>query len=190
MRASKSAILLATCALLVGLAPAARATQYEYDALNRVTKVTHDNGNSVSYTYDAAGNIKSVITRGRSSAVVAARLGAGSGNPAHGVFTFRALRGETVTLRFEADPPQAGLGKYVTMSLKGRAEKATVIETPMAIDNVLSAVPAELTAVVPFTGRFIVDVWHAGGQRIRYEGPYRLTLEASPAACVSFEAGR
>ena len=187
MHASRSAILVAACALLAAMAPAARATQYEYDALNRVTRVTHDNGTSVSYTYDAAGNITSVITRGRSSAVVSARLGSGSGNPARGTFTFRASQGEAVTLRFEADPRQAGAGKYVKMTLKARRAGARATDTPRMIREVLSAVPAELTSVLPFTGSFVVDVWHAGDQGIRYEGPYRLTLEASPAACASLK---
>ena len=190
MRALKSTILLAACAALVVTATAARAARYEYDALNRVTKVTYENSHTVSYRYDAAGNITSVITVGRSSAQIASRLGAGGHNPAHGTFTFNASAGETVTLRFEADPPQAGLGKFIVMSLKGRAEKSKGSEAPRAVkDDVLSPVPAELTSVVPFTGRFIVDVRHAGGQDVRYKGPYRITLEASPEACASFDEG-
>src|SRR6476661_9663076 len=124
MRAIKRAILLAACVGLVSAAPAARAAQYEYDALNRVTKVTYADGHYVSYRYDPTGNITSVITVGRSSAQVSARLGRGSEHPEHGEFKFRALKGETVTLRFEADPPQAGLGKFIGMSLKGRAERS------------------------------------------------------------------
>ena len=190
MRALKSTILLAACAALIMAATTAHAARYEYDALNRVTKVTYENGHTVSYRYDAAGNITSVITVGRSSAQITSRLGAGGGNPAHGTFTFHASKGETVTLRFEADPPQAGLGKYVVMSLKGRADKGKSDDAPKAVkDDVLSAVPAELTSVLPFTGKFTVDVRHAGGQDIRYKGPYRITLEASPGACASFEEG-
>lgn len=36
-----------------------RAT-YSYDALNRITSVTYDNGRSVEYTYDSAGNVMQV----------------------------------------------------------------------------------------------------------------------------------
>lgn len=190
MRALNSTILVAACAALVVAATTARAARYEYDALNRVTKVTYENGHTVSYRYDMAGNITSVITVGRSSAQITSRLGPGSGNPAHGTFTFRASKGESVTLRFEADPPQAGLGKYVVMSLKGRAEKGKSGDAPKAVkDDVLAAVPAELTSVLPFTGRYTVDLRHAGDKGVRYTGPFRVTLEASPEACASFEEG-
>jgi YD repeat-containing protein len=203
MRAFKRAILLAACVGLVAAAPAASATQYEYDALNRVTKVTYANGHTVSYRYDPAGNITSVITVGRSSAQVSARLGRGSEHPEHGEFKFHALKGETVTLRFEADPPQAGLGKYIGMSLKGKseeskkddekgsAEKSKEDDEPETVkDQLMSAVPAELTSVLPFTGEFTVMLEHAGGPGIRYQGRFHLTLEASPAACASFREGR
>ena len=36
------------------------AEEYEYDALNRVTKVTYEDGSYVEYAYDANGNILSV----------------------------------------------------------------------------------------------------------------------------------
>jgi YD repeat-containing protein len=202
MRAFMRAVLLAACVGLAAVAPAARAAQYEYDALNRVTKVTYPDGHSVAYRYDAAGNITSVITVGRSSAQVSARLGRGSEHPEHGRFTFHGAKGETVTLRFEADPAQAGLGKYVVMSLRGRADKSKEDDAkgsagkskdddePKAVkDRVLSAVPAELTSVLPFTGEFTVDLEQAGGQAVRYRGPFHLTLEASPAACESFQEG-
>ena len=190
MRALKSAIQLAACVALMVSVSTARAARYEYDALNRVTKVTYENGHTVSYRYDAAGNITSVITVGRSSAQITSRLGPGSGNPAHGTFTFHGSKGESVTLRFEADPPQAGLGKYVVMNLKGRAEKGKSDDTPKAVkEDVLSAVPSELTSVLPFTGRYTVDLRHAGDKGVRYTGPFRITLEASPEACASFEEG-
>jgi hypothetical protein len=121
---------------------------------------------------------------------VSSRHGLGSNDPAHGTFTFHASKGETVTLRFEADPPQAGLGKYIVLDLKGRAGKPKHSDAPKTVkDGVLSAIPAELTSVLPFTGEFVVAVKHAGGQDLRYKGPYRLTLEASPEACASFEQG-
>ena len=188
MRALKSAIQLAACVALMVSVTTAHAARYEYDALNRVTKVTYENGHTVSYRYDAAGNITSVITVGRSSAQITSRLGPGSGNPAHGTFTFHGSKGESVTLRFEADPPQAGLGKYVVMNLKGRAEKGKSDDAPKAVkEDVLSAVPTELTSVLPFTGRYTVDLRHAGDKGVRYAGPFRITLEASPEACASFE---
>lgn len=36
---------------------AVAATQYTYDELNRLTKVVYDDGRSISYAYDAAGNL-------------------------------------------------------------------------------------------------------------------------------------
>lgn len=40
------------------------ATQYTYDELNRLTQVRYDDGRSISYTYDAAGNMLSVVHAG------------------------------------------------------------------------------------------------------------------------------
>lgn len=36
---------------------------YDYDALNRLTKVTYDDGSTVEYEYDLAGNITRVIKK-------------------------------------------------------------------------------------------------------------------------------
>ncbi|WP_435275915.1 immunoglobulin-like domain-containing protein [Psychrobium sp. nBUS_13] len=38
------------------------ASDYTYDSLSRLTQVTYDNGTSISYQYDAAGNLLSVTT--------------------------------------------------------------------------------------------------------------------------------
>jgi YD repeat-containing protein len=35
--------------------------QYEYDSLNRLSRVTYENGDSITYEYDAAGNITNVV---------------------------------------------------------------------------------------------------------------------------------
>lgn len=48
--------LLLISTLLCGAACHA-ATQYTYDALNRLTKVVYDDGRSIEYRYDAAGNM-------------------------------------------------------------------------------------------------------------------------------------
>ena len=39
----------------------------EYDALNRVDKVTHGTGLATTYTYDAVGNLERGLIRGRSA---------------------------------------------------------------------------------------------------------------------------
>jgi YD repeat-containing protein len=50
-------IVLACALAATGLASVpAWAITYQYDALGRITKVTYDDGSSVEYTYDAAGN--------------------------------------------------------------------------------------------------------------------------------------
>ena len=57
--------LIVCVTLCVGAAWVTAGTQYEYDALGRVVKATHDNGHSVTYSYDAAGNITSAQSTGR-----------------------------------------------------------------------------------------------------------------------------
>ena len=47
---------------LVGAAPAFAAETYTYDNQSRLTDVSYQNGGSLHYTYDANGNILSVIT--------------------------------------------------------------------------------------------------------------------------------
>jgi YD repeat-containing protein len=37
------------------------AIQYTYDDLNRLTRVAYDNGGRITYSYDAAGNIASIV---------------------------------------------------------------------------------------------------------------------------------
>ncbi|TWB26809.1 RHS repeat domain-containing protein [Nitrospirillum viridazoti] len=52
--------------LLTGVAWAG-TSQYEYDTLGRLTKVTGPGGAITTYTYDAAGNRTAVTTTGGSS---------------------------------------------------------------------------------------------------------------------------
>jgi len=40
----------------------AQAMIYKYDKINRLTDVTYDNGNTIKYEYDPAGNLLSVLT--------------------------------------------------------------------------------------------------------------------------------
>ncbi len=52
--------------LALGLASVALAASYEYDALGRLIAVTHDDGSTVDYAYDANGNRTLVTTSGGS----------------------------------------------------------------------------------------------------------------------------
>ena len=63
----EGALLRAALAALLALAtwppvPARAAETYAYDAIGRLTDVTYDNGGSIHYTYDANGNVLSIVT--------------------------------------------------------------------------------------------------------------------------------
>ena len=51
-------VILMSATLMVNSATVC-AEEYEYDSLNRVTKVTYDDGSFVTYSYDKNGNIVS-----------------------------------------------------------------------------------------------------------------------------------
>jgi YD repeat-containing protein len=57
----KHVLLLALAALMFA-APVSAATTYTYDTLGRVATVTYDNGKTITYSYDAAGNRTQVVT--------------------------------------------------------------------------------------------------------------------------------
>jgi YD repeat-containing protein len=52
---------------IISFATPTYADTYTYDDLNRLTKVVYDNGQQITYTYDAAGNILSQKVTGQSS---------------------------------------------------------------------------------------------------------------------------
>lgn len=55
--------LLISLSILL-LSPVAGAITYSYDASNRLTSVVYDNGQQVTYTYDAAGNMLTLASTG------------------------------------------------------------------------------------------------------------------------------
>lgn len=63
--ASFAVRMIVACAALTVLPASAMAgTQYQYDALGRLTRVAYDNGVVVQYNYDPAGNRSQVVTAG------------------------------------------------------------------------------------------------------------------------------
>lgn len=56
----KTTVLVAALAGGIWAAPA-HAETYEYDALGRLTKVTFDDGSTITYVYDENGNRVSVV---------------------------------------------------------------------------------------------------------------------------------
>ena len=57
-----SLVGVVVCGLLLLARDARAITEYEYDALGRLTRVTYDNGSSISYEYDPAGNVTTSTT--------------------------------------------------------------------------------------------------------------------------------
>jgi YD repeat-containing protein len=55
-------IAFTICTVVFLLASRAWAITYEYDELNRLKRVIYDNGASIVYEYDTAGNIVSVLS--------------------------------------------------------------------------------------------------------------------------------
>jgi len=58
----KRAATAMALALVLWAAPAPAAETYTYDTQSRLTDVSYQNGGSLHYTYDANGNILSVVT--------------------------------------------------------------------------------------------------------------------------------
>ena len=59
------AVVLWAVFLLIFLTPGfSAADTYEYDELNRLTRVVYDDGKDITYTYDAAGNITATEVKG------------------------------------------------------------------------------------------------------------------------------
>jgi hypothetical protein len=99
------------------------------------------------------------------------------------IFKFSATKGETVTVRIEADPPEAGSGKRLTLILTDKI-KGTVL---VKLDR--SQLPNEITAKLPKTGEYLITVAEQvlTTKDKRYKGDYCLTLEATPEIYQTLE---
>jgi hypothetical protein len=83
--------------------------------------------------------------------------------------------GETVKIRLEAYPPEAGSGKRASLILAAKIPGLLFVKMDQ---NIL---PNEITAKLPATGEYLITVAEqpkiAKGER--YRGAYCLSLEAS-----------
>ncbi|MDY6954150.1 MAG: hypothetical protein SWE60_21805, partial [Thermodesulfobacteriota bacterium] len=100
-------------------------------------------------------------------------------------FRFSGTKGETVTVRLEADPPESGSGKMATLILQNQTGGFWLLFRRQA-----RPLPHEITATLPLSGEYRVIVvernrapWGHG-----YNGDYCLTLEATAETSQTFEA--
>jgi|LGVF01.1.fsa_nt_gb hypothetical protein len=104
------------------------------------------------------------------------------------IFRFYGTKGETVTIRLEADPPEFGSGKRATLILRNKTG------APQLFRRHRTALPHEITATLPISGNYTVIVaeqpknaWARILWGERYNGDYCITLEASPDTCQTLE---
>lgn len=101
------------------------------------------------------------------------------------IFRFSGNKGETVTVRLEADPPESGSGKMATLILQNKTGGFWLLFRRQA-----RPLPHEITATLPLSGEYHVTV----AERLRapwghgYNGDYCLTLAATPETSQTFEA--
>lgn len=91
------------------------------------------------------------------------------------IFKFNGIIGETVTIRLESGPAEAGSGKRATLLLADKIPRVLFIKTDR------SELPNEISAKLPATGEYLITVAEqakiAKGEK--YRGAYCLSLEAS-----------
>jgi hypothetical protein len=99
------------------------------------------------------------------------------------IFKFSATKGETVTIRIEADPSEAGTGKKLTLILTDKIRGTVLVK----LDR--SQLPNEITAKLPKTGEYLITVAEQvlTTKNKRYKGDYCLTLEATPEIYQTLE---
>jgi len=92
------------------------------------------------------------------------------------VFGFSGTTGETVTIQIEANPPEAGSGKRLTLILTDKIKGKVLVR----LDR--SVLPNEITAKLPATGEYLITIAEQilTAKDKRFKGDYCLTLKASP----------
>lgn len=89
----------------------ASAENYTYDQLNRLTKVDYGGGKSITYSYDPAGNIASIVKVGSSSLLTQTiSFGAAPSVAVGGTGTVRATASSGLNVTFSVTP---GNGKCI-----------------------------------------------------------------------------
>jgi sugar lactone lactonase YvrE len=93
------------------------------------------------------------------------------------IYNFSGKKGETITVRLDANPSEAGLGKRATLALVDNI-KGTFL---LRVDR--SELPNKITVILPATGKYYIIVAEQPiiGRGKRYRGNYCLTLGASTA---------
>lgn len=138
---------------------------------------------------DFAPNGAGAKTSWRRQAVICSTLGNDPRPHAldQDTFKFNGTGGETVTIRLEADPPEAGLGQRTTLVLRN------VTGGLQLFRRLNTGLPHEITVTLPVSGEYHVLVGEQLGKQIlwgeeRYIGDYCVALQASLETLATFEA--
>ena len=101
MRHSKIAVslFLLTTLIFLSTLPAYAATKYKYDPLGRLTEVAYSSGQTVTYTYDAKGNMTAVVST--------------------------ATQAKLTKIEFESAPEQLKTGETVELTLNAHYSDGT-----------------------------------------------------------------
>ena len=100
----KAWLVLTAVVILLLLAVSAHASyqiEYEYDSLDRLIKVTHPNGESVLYVYDAVGNRIQKVTAVNPPVLIESTVANGQ-TQRSSIKTISAEFSEDVTITFDA----------------------------------------------------------------------------------------
>ena len=105
------------------------------------------------------------------------------------IFKFNGTEGETITIRLEADPPEAGEGQRAFLALRNETGVLQLLRRQH------TTLPHEMTVTLPLSGEYRVMVaedksWDPLATRLwgqSYTGGYCVTLRASLQTRQTFE---
>lgn len=135
------------------LSISALANTYTYDNLNRLTSIDYGNGQSISYTYDAAGNILTVVKAGQTAQTIS--FGQAPSVAAGGTGTVTATATSSLPVTFSVTPNNGrctlsgstvtGVAQGVCTVYADQAGNATYAPAPQAM-SAFSILPGNVTA--------------------------------------------